>query len=492
MIFSSGIFLIFLLLFLVFYGVFTGKRSRLIIIAIFSIFFYATWNYKLIWIVIFPTVIDYFLGHRIEASATRQKKKYWLVTSLIFNLGLLFYFKYSNFFIANINAAAESLSGHNLLPYLNVILPVGISFYTFESISYIVDVYRGDIKSCKSFLQYFGYIVFFPKFVAGPIVRFAEYDKEFQAHVYHRIQTADFAIGLQRFIEGFFKKKFLADQIALVSDKVFANPLTDPATAWIGLLAYTFQIYYDFSGYSDMGIGIARMLGFRLPENFDRPYHAKNIQEFWRKWHMTLSRWLRDYLYISIGGNRKGAKRTRINLLVTMLLGGLWHGASWNFVIWGGIHGTLLLVHRTKWFQRAAGFIAGRVSANFFYVLSVMSTFITVAFAWVFFRARTLPDSINFFRSLFGLVQKPVNTIHPFIERVFEDQKFNIDKQLVYSVIILGIIVLYQSASSFINYRKIHFSSSVIKMTAFYIVLIFVMLVFTLPSKQKAFIYFQF
>jgi alginate O-acetyltransferase complex protein AlgI len=357
-----------------------GAQKLMLLAA--SYYFYGQWNWLYLALILFSTVTDYMIGlGLVKVRRPRQL----LVISLLVNLGVLFFFKYANWAIGNWNAVDTLVGGSMTIAPLDLLLPVGISFYTFQSMSYTIDVYRGDSPPRRNFLDYSLFIAFFPQLVAGPIVRDGEFFKELD-----RDRSLDFATVRQALVLialGYVKKIVVADNLASVVDPVF--DATVAQGFWDTLLAiyaFAFQIYCDFSGYTDIAIGCALLLGFRFPKNFNYPYVAESIQDFWRRWHMTLSRWLRDYLYISLGGNRKSPARTRVNLLLTMLLGGLWHGASWNFVIWGGLHGAYLAVERVIK-KRWPGWNRDSRSMR---LLRVFITFHLVCFAWIFFRAHDL------------------------------------------------------------------------------------------------------
>ena len=308
-------------------------------------------------------------------------------------MGLLAYFKYANFFVDNVNAILGSIGVENV-GWTAVALPIGISFYTFQKLSYSLDVYKSKHAPLENFGDYALYIILFPQLIAGPIVRFNEIADQLLDRSEHET-VDDRLLGFFRFCIGLAKKVLVANVVGQVADSAFALE-GDALTfywAWIGTLAYTMQIYFDFSGYSDMAIGLGRMMGFVFPENFNNPYISSSITEFWRRWHMTLSRWMKDYLYIPLGGNRKGVSRTYFNLWMVFLLSGLWHGASWNFVIWGAYHGLFLVLERlflSNFYQKI-----GRLP-------SVLFTFVVAMFGWVLFRTETLPQAIHFYGALFS------------------------------------------------------------------------------------------
>ncbi|MBS1828675.1 MAG: MBOAT family protein [Acidobacteria bacterium] len=365
-------FFFFAIVLVLFYAGSAGARRWVLLLA--SYYFYGAWNPRFLPLLWSLTVVDYFAALWIVRYQGRRRK--WaLWMSIAANLGFLGFFKYSNFIAANVSWLLGVPQ-----PAFDIVLPLGISFHTFQSISYVVDVYRGEQEVVRDPVDYALFIAFFPQLVAGPIVR----AREFFVDYYHwkRPDAGQVQRGVFEMLSGLTKKMALADQFAVLADGYFANPSAHAGAlaAWGGVCSFAMQIYFDFSGYTDIAIGAARVMGFHFPDNFRRPYFAGSITEFWRRWHMSLSRWLRDYLYITLGGNRGGVWRTYRNLMLTMLLGGLWHGASWNFVIWGGYHGLLLSV------ERALGITAGRW-------WRVPVTFVLVCVGWVFFRARTLGDA---------------------------------------------------------------------------------------------------
>lgn len=320
-------------------------------------------------------------------------RRLMLTLSVSLNVGLLFYFKYSNFFIENVNSLL-SVFGANNIQWTKLILPIGISFYTFETITYVVDVYRRVHSPLKHFWDYQLYIILFPKLIAGPIIRY--HDLADQITDRSQNESIDNILtGFFRFIIGLSKKVLIANQMGLQADIVFSMDLNDISsfTAWMGILAYTFQIYFDFSGYSDMAIGIGKMIGFKFPENFNNPYISRSITEFWRRWHISLGAWMRNYLYIPLGGNRVSKERLYFNLWLVFLLSGLWHGASWTFVVWGAYHGLFLVLERAglKAFYDKIGKIP-----------STIITFIIVIIGWVFFRLETLPEAFTYIGRMFA------------------------------------------------------------------------------------------
>ncbi len=396
MLFNTTHFFIFLAVVLALF--YSSPRSfrRYILLAA-SYFFYGTWNYKFILLLLTLTAIDYTAGLWLERIPPGPRRKAVLIMSLSANLGFLGFFKYFNFLAANL-ALAMGKPAHAY--FWDIVLPLGISFHTFQSMSYVVDVYRGQQKAVRNVIDYALYICFFPQLVAGPIVRARNFFPDLWD--WHAPSSGDVSRGLFLVALGLTKKMAFADQFAKVANSYFSNVAGNPGvvTAWSGVVAFGLQIYFDFSGYTDMAIGMALLLGFHFPVNFRRPYLASSITDFWRRWHISLSTWLRDYLYIPLGGNRHGRWKTYRNLMLTMLLGGLWHGASWNFVIWGGYHGALLSIERLLRGDRP---VSDRWT--WLYPFQAMVTFGLVMISWVFFRAADLPQSMQVMRQLFGRTQ---------------------------------------------------------------------------------------
>ncbi|MBN1809904.1 MAG: MBOAT family protein [Planctomycetes bacterium] len=406
MVFSSHVFLFYFLpIVLALYAV-TPMRWKQPLLTVLSYIFYGWANPWFVTLMMFSTLNDYICGLMIVGkwnpigkldqpdefgyTSTVFQRKVAVALSVITNLGLLGFFKYFVFAQENLNWILQTF-GHDAMTLFKVTLPVGISFYTFQSMSYSIDLYRGHAKPAKSLLDFSCYVALFPQLVAGPIVRYSDIADQLSV----RTHTLDkFARGTIFFMLGFAKKILLANPMGEVADAAFNAGGIHCFDAWTGVVAYAFQIYFDFSGYSDMAIGMGLMLGFKFPKNFDSPYHADSITNFWNRWHMSLSTWLRDYLYIPLGGNRKGPRRTYINLAAVMLLGGLWHGAAWNFVVWGAIHGGMLAGER----------LIGKDSPyrKLPKPIRVAVTFVVVLFTWVFFRAVDLSSSIAYCKTMLG------------------------------------------------------------------------------------------
>ncbi len=381
----------FLFLFLpVFFAVYflTPMSLRNWPILILSWAFYAWWRVDFLALLGGVTLFTFFVALKLAAAGEAARPR-WLALGLIGNLGVLGYFKYANFGVASLNAAMAA-AGFATLPWTEILLPIGLSFYVLQSVSYLIDVRRGDVPVSENFVNYAAYKAIFSQLIAGPIVRYAEIDLELKRRE-HSLQM--FGAGARRFMTGFAMKVVIADTLAPLVDAAYALPAPSAADAWIAALAYTFQLFFDFAGYSAMAIGLALMIGFHFPENFSAPYLAGSIQEFWQRWHMTLSRFLRDYLYISLGGNRHGAFRTYLNLMATMVIGGFWHGANWTFVAWGFWHGGLLALHR---FWRASG--GGPLP----YALGLPITFLCVVLGWVVFRAHDVTEAWRIYSAMAG------------------------------------------------------------------------------------------
>jgi alginate O-acetyltransferase complex protein AlgI len=385
MLFNSLEFALFLPLTLAIYHLGIGRhrwRARKIFLVVASYVFYMSWNPFFGLLLAGSTVVDFTMGLALERTTDRLRRRALLLVSLAFNLGMLGYYKYGGFVAENVHRWL----GTGDPPLMDVILPVGISFYTFESLAYTINVYRGE-RASRSLLDFSLFLSFFPHLVAGPIVRPRAFLPQLAAPP--AIAESEVEEALARIAQGFMKKVLLADVLGQYVDQVWTDMPHYPAgNVLLAFYAYAFQIYFDFSGYTDIALGVSRLFGLKLPENFDRPYLAQSPREFWQRWHISLSTWLRDYLYVSLGGNRVSRTRTYVNLLVTMLLGGLWHGAAWTFVVWGAFHGTLLAAHRFVSERRPA-----RPRGPLATCLARAGTFHLVVLGWVFFRAPTLGAS---------------------------------------------------------------------------------------------------
>lgn len=392
MLFSSPFFLfLFLPLLLAIYFAARPELRNAILLAG-SLFFYLWGEGLYVGVLLASIGFNYLFGLLLERFAGRAVERALLIAAVAGNLGLIVAYKYPNFLVDNLNVLLAAV-GFQTIALEPVHLPLGISFFTFQALSYVVDVYRRDVKAQRSLVDFALYKTLFPQLIAGPIVRYRDVAAELPAR---SVDIDSFAWGVRRFINGLAKKMLLANPVAVAADGVF-NASTDELTfgvAWLGIACYSLQIYFDFSGYSDMAIGLGRMFGFRFPENFDHPYTARSVTEFWRRWHMSLSSWFRDYLYIPMGGNRRGAVRTYLNLATVFLLCGLWHGASWNFIVWGGLHGGLLIAERMGLGRRLE-----RARAVYRHVYLLLM----IAITWVFFRATTLAGAMGYLAAMAGL-----------------------------------------------------------------------------------------
>ncbi len=388
MVFSGLTFIFYFLpLFFLFYAI-LPKSQKNTGLLVGSIVFYAWGAPTFVFVLLASTIIDYYIVKKLYQAPINQKKK-WLTLSISLNLGLLIYFKYTNFLIENVNILLTKWSIGSMT-IAEIALPIGISFYTFQTLTYSIDIYRGQNKPLESVRDYVLYIMMFPQLIAGPIVRYSHISEQIRSRTFGSKQ---FVEGFIRFTVGLAKKVLIANTLASVADIIFGLSVTEltGTLAWLGIILYTFQIYFDFAGYSDMAIGLGKMLGFKFPENFDSPYTSISITEFWRKWHITLGGFMRDYLYLPLGGNKKGTLFTYRNLVIVFFLSGLWHGASWNFVLWGLFHGLFLVLER----------ITGLAKSNRFRLPRTLLTFILVVFGWVLFRVENTESIGYFYNALF-------------------------------------------------------------------------------------------
>lgn len=469
MLFSSGVFWVLFLVFLPLYALLRRSRIQMTLFVVaFSLYFYYKSSGLFFLMLMATSLVDWIVSRMLSKLTDRNARRALMWFSIVLSLSILGYFKYANFFLWNWNAMVDG----NFQP-LDIILPVGISFYTFQSISYVVDVYKNKIEPTRTWLDYLFFLSFFPALVAGPIVR-ADYFLP-QLSKNRRATSDEIWGGLWFVIIGVVKKAVIADYIAQFNDLIFNDPsyYTGVQTL-MGVLGYTMQIYCDFSGYSDMAIGIALIMGFKLGINFDSPYQSRNLTEFWRRWHISLSSWLRDYLYIPLGGNRKGTLRTYINNFLTMLIGGLWHGAAWKFIFWGAMHGVGLAVHK------ACRPILQRIPDNWFTVfISWAITFVYVSLLWVFFRSASFEDSLLIISNIF--VDFSWNQIPQFFEA-----------RMVWCVMMISLMVFHfvpQRVADRVQYIFVR-SPWIVKLLCFLTV---VQLVIEFMSEEVApFIYFQF
>lgn len=467
MIFTSLTFLTFFLALLGFTLVIRGTTQREYLLLLASYIFYAAWNPVFILLIFASSLWGWYLGLLMHKTRNKSLRRRYTWISLLLSLSMLGYFKYVNFFAENLTYILGIEWEHT-----DIILPVGISFFTFQTMSYTIDLYRERIPVCTSLHKFMLFVAFFPQLVAGPIVRASEFLPQLDRHI--RLKWHDMVIGGQIFLGGAIQKVLVADNISIFVDPVFSKPeLYSPGTLWLALISYGIQIFCDFSGYSLMAIGVARVLGYELPKNFNMPYIATSITEFWRRWHMTLSFWLRDYLYIPLGGSRMGTGRTYFNLIITMLLGGLWHGASWNFVVWGAMHGLALAIHKL-WNTYTVSW--GSIKILIAYkTLSWTVTMLLVGLLWVPFRCIDFDTTLTYFEGLIPSAEGIV-WMHP----------------IVLGILTLVVIwhLLYLSQSRLLNtFPTSHPYNTA---PAFIIITLLILIVLFAPINTSPFIYFQF
>ena len=490
MLFNSIEFIIFFIVVLTTVSAVKNRKFQHVFLLIASyFFFYYTSNY-LVTLLIISTLLDYYLGNKIWNENNITKKKILLSLSLAGNLGLLGFFKYADFAIAQFNIMGNYFDLGSEIPFLNLLLPIGISFYTFQTISYTVDIYRGHLEPSKSFREFALFVAFFPQLVAGPIVR----AKDFLPQLREKLDNFSNGIQLRQIIIhnnnlklgitimafGFFKKMFFADNIAPMVDKIFINPVgLDSFTIILGTIAFGIQIYGDFSGYSDIAIGAALILGFKIPINFNKPYFATSPSDFWRRWHISLSTWLRDYLYIPLGGNKKSSSRTYLNLLTVMFLGGLWHGASWNFVIWGLLHGAYLAIHKIISDKFPNLKIHPFFKSKIGKIISIAITQYFVFLAWIPFRV--------------GNTEHMLYSIQKYIFIDFQsDEILTFILAHKWPVLIMGIFVILQILVYFKPNILTKISKMKLQYWTIFLIVILASIVYFYNGDPQDFIYFRF
>ena len=480
MLFNSFIFFVFLLLVLPVYYALNQQKLRVIFLLICSYVFYGYWDYRFCFLLAFSTVVDFYLGRRMGQEEDDKIRKRLLLTSLISNLSILAIFKYFNFFIDSFIGMAEGLgfqSGGLDFLHINVILPVGISFYTFQTLSYTIDIYRKKLEPTNNFLEFALFVSFFPQLVAGPIERAATLLPQIAKL---KFPTRDqLKEGVALIIIGLFKKVIIGDTSGRFVDHIFGQPeYYNSPELLMGLVLFAFQIYADFSGYSSIARGVAKLLGVELMINFTQPYLSANITEFWRRWHISLSSWLRDYLYIPLGGNRHGSFNTYRNLMLTMLLGGLWHGAGWNFIIWGGLHGLYLAIHRIilKGKRITLKHEVNNFSQGFQFISGIVLTNILVLITWLFFRA---PD---------------FETAYFFLEKFYYWESEGYQSQILLTCLVYGHIILVLDIFQYRTNNQA-FLLEIKNVAIRYGVLaslLFVTMIYMFHTSPAPFVYFQF
>lgn len=473
MLFNSFIFLFFLGMVLPFYYVLQSKQSRNSLLLLASYLFYGYWDWRFCGLLCLSTVIDFFIGKKIAQTKQSQHKWYLLLVSLCSNLGILAFFKYFNFFTDSFEQLLGGFGFQADFLHLHILLPIGISFYTFQTLSYTIDIYRGRLKPTANFIDFALFVAFFPQLVAGPIERARKMIPQVsRKNSASRQQWQD---GICLIIYGLFKKVLIGDAAGRYVDHIFGQ--MEYYAAWeivFALFLFSIQIYADFSAYSSIARGTAKLFGFELMRNFKQPYLSTNITEFWRRWHISLSSWLKDYLYIPLGGNRKGYFRTYINLFITMLLGGLWHGASWTFVIWGALHGAYLAIH--KWILQRRTTATANPSSFLATVCSIIGTYILVLIAWLVFRIENMEQLALFFNKMTNWTWGN------------------------YPLRFLTILLGFSGLTLIFDWAEQHYNSPAFlnKMNypslrfAFLVAMFFTVIVFMINSKPLPFVYFQF
>ena len=494
MLFNSIPFLIFFPIVILIYYIIPGKLKRLWLLAA-SYFFYMSWNPKYVLLILFSTVATYAAGVLMERAKSQKGKKGILILVIAMNLSLLLFFKYFDFLLSNLNAVLRIIHVEAIQSPFSLLLPVGISFYTFQSLGYTIDVYRGQIKAEKNFLDYALFVSFFPQLVAGPIERSGSLLSQVKNCSKKRLWTWDgISSGFGLMLWGFFMKMCIADRISIFVDAVFNNVYAcGTVETVLGAGAFAIQIYTDFAGYSAIAIGAARMMGFTLMENFNAPYFAESISEFWHRWHISLSTWFRDYVYIPLGGNRKGTLRKYANLMITFLLSGLWHGALWSYVFWGALHGFYQVAGSVlKPFREKAVKVLGFREDSFsFHFGRKLITFALTSFAWIFFRMHSLRLSFEYIRRMFV-------KFNPWVLVDGSMYTWALDRREA-GILFLGLFLLLM-VSLLREYRKTDLGDFLLKQDLWFRWLVFLLLIlavvvwgeYGINFDSSKFIYFDF
>jgi alginate O-acetyltransferase complex protein AlgI len=474
MVFNSIVFFLFLFIVFILYWKFFSKniKARNIFIILASLFFYGWWDWRFVGLWIFTALTDFYVARAIDRNP--QKGKSFLFISLFINLTVLGFFKYFNFFISSFASLLESLNLHASISTLQLVLPVGISFYTFQAMSYTIDVYRKKISPEKNVFTYLAFISFFPQLVAGPIERAQHMLPQFNSK--KEFNYAFFKSGLILILWGLFKKVVIADNLAIFVDEVFDhNQIYSGGVNILAAVFFTLQIYCDFSGYSDIAIGTAKLLGFELSQNFNHPYFASGFQDFWKRWHISLSSWFRDYLYISLGGNKKGRVREYLNLILTFILSGLWHGANFTFIIWGALHGAFVSIEKM---------LKGKIKIPS--AAKHVLVFICVCFAWIFFRAHSLSQCSFFIKNIFNTDSN--TSLFFTLKQIYSATSYGIWFLLPLLVFVILETTLYFTKQTAENFSANNSVSRIV----FYYTLIAGVLLFGVFNNAPSFIYFQF
>ncbi len=484
MLFSSPVFLFLFLPLTLLLTTLAPKNFKNVILLIASLIFYAWGGIYYMILMLFSIFINYFFGLKLgKYNHDDKRRKNYLIVGITINLLMLGVFKYTNFIVFSINELLE-IAKFSKLPQTNIQLPIGISFFTFQAMSYMVDVYRRETDVQYKFADLALYVSLFPQLIAGPIVRYHDVALQLKSR---KINIEKFKSGIQRFIIGLARKVLIANTFAAIADDIFATPYQnlDSIAAWMGVLAYTIQIYYDFSGYSDMAIGLGRMFGFEFLENFNFPYISKSIKEFWSRWHISLSTWFRDYLYIPLGGNRGSKADTYKNLFIVFFITGLWHGASWNFIVWGLFHGIFLVIERM-------GF--GKILSKLPPIIANIYTLFVVIIGWTLFRCETLSDTLLYYKIMFGLNEYHSNSLNISIY-------LNKETYIALLFAVLGSSTFFIQIHKYMKNISIKLSSKTyvyvgniyeILSSTFLIFLLFICTLYLLSNTYNPFIYFRF
>lgn len=482
MLFNSIDFVIFLPIFFILYWFATNNNLKLqnFLIVVASYVFYGWWDYRFLSLILFSTIVDYTIGRSLKSEENLKKRKILLWTSIIVNLGLLGFFKYYNFFLDNFTTAFTFFGSEIQASSLNIILPVGISFYTFQTLSYTIDVYKRKLEPTTDFIAFSAFVSFFPQLVAGPIERAKHLLPQFYTKRTFNYRLA--IDGMRQIIWGLFKKIVIADSCAEYANEIFNNSGDySGSTLVLGALFFTFQIYGDFSGYSDIAIGTSRLFGFDLMKNFNFPYFSRDIAEFWRRWHISLSTWFRDYLYIPLGGSKDGINMKVRNTIIIFVVSGFWHGANWTFIVWGALNALyfmpLLLSNNNR--KNLDVVAQGKLVPNFQDFSNIILTFSLTVFAWIFFRANDIGHAFSYISEIFS-------------SSLFELPRFEGNKESITTIILVCLFMLVEwfGREKEYAFQIIESKSIQFKFIATYLLLLVIMLFFN--TKEQAFIYFQF
>ncbi|WP_157264626.1 MBOAT family O-acyltransferase [Paenibacillus oryzisoli] len=474
MVFSSPIFLfLFAPIFFIAYFL-TVRKYRNLVALIGSVLFYSWGGPAFLSTLLISLLIDWHIVNSMNKEKDKSIRMFYFLSALIMNIGLLLYFKYSNFFVENINSILIDLHIEPI-KWAVVLLPIGISFIVFHKISYIIEVFRDEKKPTDKMVDYFLYILFFPMSIAGPIIKYQDISDQIK---YREYRFEDIMYGSYRFSIGLFKKVWIADNVAIIADELFKVPPDSLSIgyAWIGVICYAVQIYFDFSGYADMAIGLSRIMGFKVMENFNMPYLSQNISEFWRRWHISLSSWMRNYIYIPLGGNRRSKIRSFFNLWVVFFISGIWHGANWTFVVWGVLHGILIISDKLFWLN---------FSKKIPKLLNILITFVFVLITWVFFRADSIGHALGYLKSMFNIFSK---------QSVFLTPTLYTDRSIVL-IIIFSLVITFLPALNFYTYLENKSSRLLFSkyfMMPFSIFILLISIIKCVTNSFSPFIYFRF